>query len=1725
MPSVAEQVRGRLEAARRELLDLTTRNRLLDTPRGVRARVVEIVDRSAEDVFRWLVREKRRLGFQPRPEPPSQPAEPAQPLSMAPLPPDRPSEEADRVTVPSPIPVLPKAAAAHPAPSKPPPGTAPQADGPGGAVCVEGASGVGGQPWEEELASPDAQGVSEAAASHTESQAASHAASQAASHAELPGLNQGGEEGACDQAAEGPSASNRAAPRFEYRLPTLLPAEQLQKRLLSMYYDARTFEEEQGVNVLYLGMGLLQWYEPDKGSRPRHAPLLLVPVELSRKTVRSGFRITALEDDIATNISLQAKLRDDFQIDLPDLRDDDDAAVSDYFRQVGQAIADQPLWQVLPDAMVLGFFSFSRFLMYRDLDPNVWPAESRLDEHELICGLLSDGGFACQPPLCGDDDPLDPLLPPEKTLHVVDADSSQALAIEECCRGRNLVIQGPPGTGKSQTIANMIAAAVKGGKKVLFVAEKMAALEVVQRRLENIGLGQLCLELHSHKANKRAVHEQLRATLQQAPTPAPKVTQQAPELQAARDALNGYVAALHRVQEPFSKSAWEVLGELIRLRASGVRSADFSLPAATTWTPAAIKQRAHLLHELVRLAEDLGPPETHPWRGVGLASVLPMDLERLARELPGVEAKVRELTAAAGQLAATVRCPPPATLRQIEALIDLVRRLAAAPPADRQALAGDVWRRQRAAIGALVRNGLRYAKCRKRLAHLVSHAAWSTDVRTTRAALAAHGRSLFRWFHREYRKARAALRGVLAPPRPKTLARQLEILDTLILGQDALQAIDDADALGQAAFGSRWGGPPSKWPALAAIERWERDCRQAGLPNTFRESLAALANAQAAAAQAGQLERLLRGVQGQVEALFGRLQLHVPHAFDVPTLGEVAISDLASRLAAWQAEREGLVRWVEFYTRWAKLAPLGLGELAERVRTGAIAPADLVDCFQMALHEELLREILRREARLAEFESAAHEQLRQEFQRLDVQRIAQARREVAEHHRARIPSGERSLGEVGLVRREIEKKRRHLPLRQLLTQAGRAVQAIKPVFMMSPISVAQFLEPGELEFDLLLIDEASQVRPVDALGAIGRARQMIVVGDDRQLPPTRFFQKLCGDEDLAEADEFAAGDLESILGLCVSQNVPQRMLRWHYRSRHHSLIAVSNREFYDQRLLIVPNPDHDPNQEGLRFHHLPQAVFDRGGSATNRDEARAVALAVMEHARRCPKLTLGVGAFSMRQRDAILDELEILRPQAPELEMFFASDALEPFFVKNLENIQGDERDVVFISVGYGRDQRGALTMNFGPLNAEGGERRLNVLITRARRRCEVFSSITADDVDLTRTHSRGAAALKTFLQYAQRGELDVARPQARQPDSPFEIEVARALEGRGYRVVPQVGVAGFFIDLAVVDPHQPGRFLLGIECDGVSYHAARWARDRDRLRDQLLADRGWTIHRIWSKDWLQRPESELRRLMAAIEQAAAGGQAPAERPRSGSRAPEALRNTWRGGARSARVAQPRSSASDSVSDAAAAPEAVEARGEEKELRRDDTPALRPPLDVLPYKVASFKVRSEAPLSEMPLGRRLKLVQRILKIEGPLHEGMIVERVAQLTQQPPATRQLRQVVQQALAEGVRRGRFAREGPFYRLHDGQDVPLRKRDRTAPPATRRPDRLPPAEIRKALCLVVEEHLGVHRDEAVQEAARLLGFRTLTRRLREVVEAQIDRLVTSGRLKQRNEKLYPP
>ena len=564
--------------------------------------------------------------------------------------------------------------------------------------------------------------------------------------------------------------------------------------------------------------------------------------------------------------------------------------------------------------------------------------------------------------------------------------------------------------------------------------------------------------------------------------------------------------------------------------------------------------------------------------------------------------------------------------------------------------------------------------------------------------------------------------------------------------------------------------------------------------------------------------------------------------------------------------------WLEYLRSGAQLAQLGWGNLSKAIEDGAIKPSQVDSAVMLGANDALSREILLQSPELSTFSGLTQVGMQKQFGEYDDKLRDLQRQLIAwKAARAKPPKGTgsgkvRDYSEMSLLKHEIGKKKRHIPLRQLFRRSGRAISALKPCFMMGPMSVAQYLAPGQIKFDLVVMDEASQVRPEDALGAIARGGQLVVVGDPKQLPPTSFFEKILDEED--QEEDFTAGQQsESILD-AARITFPQRRLRWHYRSQHESLIAFSNHEFYGSDLVIFPSPENESPEYGVQFTRVKRGRFV---NRVNREEAALIARAVRKHMLTRPDESIGVVAMSAQQREQIERAIEQETKEDAQFRDLIDQDQNrnESLFVKNLENVQGDERDVIYISMTYGPSEVGEkVAQRFGPINSIHGWRRLNVLFTRSKKRMHVFSSMGTEDIIVSPTSSRGVKSMKAFLDYAATGHLTkTIEHTGRDPDSDFEVAVADALSNHGFECVPQVGVAGYFLDIAVKDPGNDGRFLMAIECDGATYHSAKSTRDRDRLRQKILEGLGWRVRRIWSTDWFGNPEGQLAPIVKELNE------------------------------------------------------------------------------------------------------------------------------------------------------------------------------------------------------------------------------------------------------------------
>lgn len=1470
---------------------------------------------------------------------------------------------------------------------------------------------------------------------------------------------------------------------YDSRLNTNETKTRLQNRLLKTWRDAQSSLEEQGVNILFLALGILEWYESDTSQELRRAPLILIPVLLERDR-GFQFRIRYEGTEVGENLSLAAKLDLEFRVKLPSLPDADALDVRAYFEAIKQSVASMPRWRVDEQAIVLGFFSYAKYLMFKDLEGLQWPEQAKPWMHEIL-GALLEGGFDEDQHGISEEDHLDQHRPIVEVHEVCDADSSQVLAILEAKAGQSMIIEGPPGTGKSQTSTNLIAEAIGAGKKVLFCSEKRAALDVVWRNLEKAGLHAACLELHSNKTSKKDFYTRLEQTVNLGMPQTHRLQATVERLQQTRDKLNAYCEAVHQTIDGRGLAPLYAMGKLLLLgeEPQGLVRPTFAL--MERWIQTDFLGRRDLVEKIQAKIREIGPPFENPFWGSGLRLLLPHDKPTLLSHITECESRIEQARTASQSLADRLGLPLPETVQQAVLIGRSALRVLSAPPLEGIKVSAITWKRQEKALRAAIAKGKRWFELHSDYAPILKSDAWGEAVQMDREILERYGEKWWRVLNGKYRATIEQLRALCLRKLPDAYSDRLAIVDAILECQEIQKNLTSATPICEAHWGNQWHGEHSDWEMLATILDWvlalHLDVDAGILPPAI---LRILEQPQAKEGLDHQSAQVSATAIAADESLGLLLQLLRAESSLQPFPTMKFIEQIA-RTAAWQDNFALLEDLIGFNLLRDEARDQGIEPVAELASTWEASGQHLVQAFDRTWFEGVLREVMLSRPALGRFDRQDLEGDVKTFRELDQLMLELNKTKVALKHWEQVPRHSAG-GSLGSLQRQFALTRGHKSIRKIMADAGVAIQAIKPVFMMSPLSVALYLPPTGPQFDLVIFDEASQIKPEDSFGPIIRSRQAIVVGDSKQMPPTSFFDKLTQadeewDEDAVELN--VTRDLESVLALMDSKIPPRsrrrRDLRWHYRSLHDSLIACSNRLFYHDRLVVFPTADRRCHEFGLVFHHYPHTVYGRGGSKKNLEEAKIVAQAVLEHVRGNPAWTVGVAAFSGSQQEAILDELERLRANEPAFAEFDRQHPHEPLFVKNLENVQGDERDVILISVGYGRDADGFPSMNFGPLNKEGGERRLNVLISRARKRCEVFSNLCANDIRIGETQAKGVHALRTFLHFAETGELDLPAATGIEPMSPFEEAVIAALSAKGYVIRPQVGSAGFFVDIGVCDPENHDRFILGIECDGAKYHSARSARDRDRLRQEVLERRGWRIHRIWSTDWWLHRDRELRRTFEAIEQAIAGRGSP-------------------------RPSEPPPTQPANI------------------INRQKPAHPRQQVFPNTYTFASPRIRlGRRQLREVPSHTMADWIQEVVQEESPVHFEEVVRRIREEAGLERAGEAIRDAIRQGAQYAADQGKIVWDGDFLWHECVHPVSIRNRA-DFPSTQKRLELVHTAEIKAVITQVVRDSFGISRQDIGVSAARLLGFERATDGMRERIDGLIDELLRKQVLCEKNGRL---
>ncbi len=1465
-------------------------------------------------------------------------------------------------------------------------------------------------------------------------------------------------------------------------LETPLGPEALQRRILRLYNDARTAEEEQGINILYLAQGFLTWYESNSSDTKRTAPLVLLPVELIRSERGSTFNLKIRDDDIATNLPLQERLSADFGIKLPEIDDSVDWLPAEYFKKVNDAISEHPRWSIQEDDMLLGFFSFAKLLMMRDLESTNW-SEETLAENGLL-GRILIGGFESGPPLFSDDEKLDKKLDPADLIHVVDADASQTRVIEEVRTGRNLVVQGPPGTGKSQTIANIIASAVHDGKRVLFMAEKMAALSVVHSRLKKVGLSDVCLELHSRKANKREVLEELKRTLN-AGRSVPNLPSSPEDLKKSRNRLNEITKNLHEPITGHEYCPIDVIGELSYHFGSNVPVPDKKYPILANLTNTLRVECEELIQSFLEIFQKTGVRTEHPFRGVNALELQPPDLQRLDAKLIQFDKLVSDLIKVVDQVASELSIPPIKCYSDIADLLRLISKSDSVPEDTDVELPLLFKNQNENVLSEKLNYGKLWQEDKEFIAENFNNVALTAEINHIRTKISRGVGSFFYRILGGYRGASSEFSTLLKSDLPKKPDERLKLLDRLITFRQYEEKITSDKIYFSSIFGTAWQIENADFRVL--YQKWE-------WLNTFLKEFPnySIDTIQTLHTLVPQKDSLNAEISTKVhESTIALNELINQLSLDDTKYSELTSLDLRTEQEYFSQMQSSLSRYKEWsdlerITKQMNENQFGLSEWREEIENGKIQPNEVIDIFKYAIAEARLLEVLEKCPELQELDGMDRHELVKTFCNLEENRIKDVQTLIRARHLEQLPTG--NVGEMGFLLSEMAKKRRHRSIRKIIESAGSMVQRIKPVFLMSPISIAQFLPPGKLDFDVLVIDEASQIRPEDALGAVARVKQIVVVGDQKQLPPTSFFDRtLEFDDDHKDEEEVEgtepliakAGELESILTLSEARGIDSRMLEWHYRSRDPSLIRVSNLEFYENRLILPPSPVQLDDDYGLKFTRVPgeysSASIGKGRPRTNRIEAEYIVEALKKHYKRWPTFSVGVVAFSKAQSDMITEVLEYNRRIDTEFDQSLREGKSEDIFVKNIENVQGDERDVILISVGYGpyeANQR-LRSMSFGPVNNEGGERRLNVLFTRARIKCEIFSSFDPGDIDPSKLKRDGPKILKKFLNFAKDGHIDEPIPTGEPADSPFEEDVANVIRGLGYHVDHQVGSAGFFIDLGIRLESKPGKYILAVECDGATYHSAIWARERDRLRQAVLENLGWRFHRIWSTDWFYRREAEISRLSEALER---------------SRVELESEITFQG----SNIVQPNSIPVETVI--------------EQPIEPENLGAI-PTISLPNYQITNLQIESKLDPHNVIVSDMANIVSQVVNQEGPVHFEIIVKRVANGFGKQRAGNRIQTAVYKGLQLAQQRTNLINDGDFwYTPMQRNEVPLRNRDLLRNPDNKA-EYISPLEILKAATMIRAESGEVEQSELIRAIAKLFGYQRTGEELQEVISSALN------------------
>ncbi len=1194
--------------------------------------------------------------------------------------------------------------------------------------------------------------------------------------------------------------------------------------------------EETGAKLLYLALGFLRYVSKEDG-QPKYAPLVLAPVGLARAKGNEDFSVTDAKEGYFVNATLLEFLKQEFNIDIRGLGGDVSALkISEIFAMVRAETASMKGWGVAED-VYLSAFSFQNFLLWNDIRSHI----GELKKNANVAALLSGRAEKREFPAADEEDSADP----EAVLAPLPMDSSQFSAVALSDTGASFVLHGPPGTGKSQTITNIIANALAKGRRVLFVAEKKAALDVVKKRLDGIGIGDFCLELHSNKTDKADVLRRMEETLSLAGK-GEEVSfgERTHELVALREELKEPVAALHRKRRLGISVYRAVLEYLKNKNAPDILDIESSF--YDSLTEEKLSRCKQMILNAAAAAKECGGVFNSPFENVNLAEYSRELRDRVFCACEVVLTEIRHLRAFLALFLEFYRQRVSTlTRKKLLSLCDLARNLSCGMYAKYFAGADEEQ------FYIFYNANRRLDTC---LSYYYRHFRTLVDLDDCKAVgeflekggdwkLSRQARGLVK------KLSRAAISPLDEEDVPKFLETLIEIDGAVRRITSSKLAKSFTDRAGRIVYKKRT-------EYLRELYALHELCASVFLdynPDAFNGMCIRAAN--------GYTMPVLEGYLKAAESYFAAEEsfLRITNADREKIRGEDVLDYFSQKASALIDNVDMLPNWCMYRATAAELAKMGLTFITDALESGRLKVENVLAGFEKNVYKNFLEITIPADPALSRMTVGTLEDTVEKF-RLAWEEFSKISKDyIRAQLISRLPKAEDegSLSlELANFTRLAKGNLRGSGLRALFAEIPTLASCVCPCLLMSPITVAQYLKPEADMFDLVIFDEASQMSTAEAVGAIARAKAAIVVGDPKQLPPTAFFRNTYVEEENLENE-----DLESILDDCLALGMPERHLVWHYRSKHESLIAFSNSMYYDNRLCTFPSPDAMDSRVRLV---LVDGTYDRGFTKRNRKEAEALVAEVVRRLKDpdLSRRSMGIVTFSTAQRDDI--ERLLAKEIAKNKLDAAAYETEEPLFVKNLENVQGDERDVILFSVCYGPDRLGRLSLNFGPLNQAGGWRRLNVAVSRAREEMLVFSTMTASMIDLAKTSSKGVAGLKAFLEFAEKGRTTLAvKSDTVRTGAGIGKFIAAELAGYGFDCRSDVGASDFKVDVAVVDPRNKHRFLLGIICDGTEAFSVK---DRNVLQVQTLKRGNWNVMRVNTVNYYNNPKRELKRIKDVLD-------------------------------------------------------------------------------------------------------------------------------------------------------------------------------------------------------------------------------------------------------------------